>query len=478
MEIVQRHLQDALCHSHTGRFLHGLGVVLEKEPRQQKRSAGGDDAPGHGFGQVADAGFFSVGHGEEGVVQFYQKYFAFLFGIVCCLLRENSKFEGMPSSQKPSQMRLLFLSDGLAPFVTGGMQQHSALLVKYLAPLVQHITLLHCGPLNGDVPDSKEVSDAIGNPSNVRIIGVPFVDRGKLPGHYLRASKRLSQAYCDRVEDLNGYDGIYAQGLTGNAFLGKHPKVMVNLHGLEMFQPGFTVRERLSKYWIRPLFRKQLAQSWRSVSLGDGLTQILLRQGLVDTEIAVIPNGIDAKWILSKKELESREKLRNGHNRRFVMIGRNEFRKGLHVLQKAMDSLKEPIELHMIGAWPQWDAGIHKVIHHGVIRDKAELMARLDECDVLLLPSLSEGMPTVILEAMARGLAVVATDVGACSELIPITRLLPPGNASALAQAISDNTGAPPQAPLQRFTFAEIAKITLTEFEENAINTCPMLQLP
>ena len=62
MEIVQRHLQDALRHRYTGRFLHGLCVILEEEPCQQKRGTGGDDAPGHSFGQVADAGFFSVKH--------------------------------------------------------------------------------------------------------------------------------------------------------------------------------------------------------------------------------------------------------------------------------------------------------------------------------------------------------------------------------------------------------------------------------
>ena len=62
MEIVQRHFEDAFCNGHAGRFLNGLGVVLEKEPGQQKRCAGSDDAPGHGFGQVADAGFFDVRH--------------------------------------------------------------------------------------------------------------------------------------------------------------------------------------------------------------------------------------------------------------------------------------------------------------------------------------------------------------------------------------------------------------------------------
>ena len=44
-------------------------------------------------------------------------------------------------------------------------------------------------------------------------------------------------------------------------------------------------------------------------------------------------------------------------------------------------------------------------------------MATLDECDVLLLPSLSEGMPTVVLEAMARGLQIIGSDVGAMNVL-------------------------------------------------------------
>ena len=45
-------------------------------------------------------------------------------------------------------MRLLFLTDGLSPFVLGGMQQHSTMLVKHLAPLVDHVTVMHCGNLN------------------------------------------------------------------------------------------------------------------------------------------------------------------------------------------------------------------------------------------------------------------------------------------------------------------------------------------
>ena len=77
----------------------------------------------------------------------------------------------MNTKKEPGELRLLFLSDGLAPFVTGGMQQHSTLLVKYMAPLVQHITLMHCGPTNSPAPSANEVLNEIGNPPNVQVVG-------------------------------------------------------------------------------------------------------------------------------------------------------------------------------------------------------------------------------------------------------------------------------------------------------------------
>ena len=42
----------------------------------------------------------------------------------------------------------------------------------------------------------------------------------------------------------------------------------------------------------------------------------------------------------------------------------------------------------------------------------------LDSSDVLICPSYSEGMPNVILEAMARGLVIITTDVGANSLMV------------------------------------------------------------
>lgn len=59
--------------------------------------------------------------------------------------------------------------------------------------------------------------------------------------------------------------------------------------------------------------------------------------------------------------------------------------------------------------------------------------------DILCMPSVpnSEGMPTVILEAMSAGIPVVATDVGAVAEIGAGVVIVPPGDDDALADALT-----------------------------------------
>jgi glycosyltransferase involved in cell wall biosynthesis len=70
----------------------------------------------------------------------------------------------------------------------------------------------------------------------------------------------------------------------------------------------------------------------------------------------------------------------------------------------------------------------------------AEVARRLRASDALLLPSLNEGLPTVLLEAMACGVPVVATDCGGVSEAFTDGVegfLVPPRDAKALAEALA-----------------------------------------
>ena len=79
------------------------------------------------------------------------------------------------------------------------------------------------------------------------------------------------------------------------------------------------------------------------------------------------------------------------------------------------------LEFHFLGNFPQADKiGIekNKIVYHGVVVEVIQKQKIYDSCDILICPSYSEGMPNVILEAMSRGLAIIATDVGAISEMV------------------------------------------------------------
>lgn len=63
---------------------------------------------------------------------------------------------------------------------------------------------------------------------------------------------------------------------------------------------------------------------------------------------------------------------------------------------------------------------------------------QLDNADLFILSSRTEGLPRVVIEAMARGLPCVATNVGGLSELLPAECLVPANDSIALAKKIAD----------------------------------------
>jgi colanic acid/amylovoran biosynthesis glycosyltransferase len=85
-----------------------------------------------------------------------------------------------------------------------------------------------------------------------------------------------------------------------------------------------------------------------------------------------------------------------------------------------------------------------RVPHHELLRDLSA-----GRWDLFVLPSLVEGIPVSIAEAMAAGVPVVATPVGGVTELVtPETGVLvPPGDAPALATAIAELIASPTRWP-------------------------------
>ncbi|WP_456450174.1 glycosyltransferase family 4 protein [Hydrogenimonas sp.] len=70
----------------------------------------------------------------------------------------------------------------------------------------------------------------------------------------------------------------------------------------------------------------------------------------------------------------------------------------------------------------------------------ADIKAYLESVDVVVLTSTTEeALPTVLIEAMARGKVIIATDVGGVREIVPEgygNLVIPPGNSCILAEAL------------------------------------------
>jgi len=374
-------------------------------------------------------------------------------------------------------MRLLFLTDGLWPFQLGGMQRHSTLLIGELVHRLDRLTVVYCGPPGALPPDIASLEESMPAACRGRIewLPVPSPSLGRLPGHYISEMRAYARAIAEIVD--SEYDACYAQGMTGLEMLGGPIPVMVNLHGLDMFFKPHSAKQWLTQRFLRPIAREMFAAD-AMVSLGGDLTDILAGAGYERERIVTLANGLDPQEIPSEFPI-ARTKVRDrGILPRFVLVGRYELSKGFDVLCSALDQVDLSIDLDLIGEWPEIEAHPHRIVHHGVVMSRSKLLGLLDAADVLILSSLTEGMPTVILEAMARGLAVVATDVGAVRELVDEQTgwLVPVADSAALAAAIVAAAWSKPEVihamgraayhRVQEYTWPRIANQTMDALED------------
>lgn len=337
-------------------------------------------------------------------------------------------------------MRILLLTDGIFPFSMGGMQKHSFYLYSYLIKNHHLVDLAHCTDSQIELLDNKYSSKQLFLNNADKIFSITFPNIPKFPGHYIVASWIYSyRLYKHYKSNLNEYDLIYAQGFTAWRFLQSTSKsnstpILVNLHGFEMYQKGYSLKEKLEKIILRIPANYMIKHADYLQSLGGQITQLI---GSIYPKAKVLQCsiGIEETWIKTSINPCSEQK------RKFLFIGRMEHRKGLHLLNEILPILCNDtrFEMHFVGPIPiEFQLNHERIKYYGKISDEIKIIEILDQMDVLLLPSLSEGMPTVVLEAMARSCAIIATDVGAVSELVDSSNgiLIPANDIEALKISI------------------------------------------
>ncbi len=325
-------------------------------------------------------------------------------------------------------MRVLYVTSGVAPHVLGGMQAVARMHVEGLARRSVDLAIVH-----STGQEAVPKGDLPGREYPLAWPASRGIERWT-PGHYVWELQRYSRLVAGIINGEKP-DVVYAEGpLVHHSLMSAAescPPVVFHPHGLEMFQDLGHWLQNLRSRPLRGIVRTHAQRSAIVISQGGKLTTILSRDCGTDLRnIRVLPNA------LNESELCERPRVLEGVAR-FLFVGRQEPRKGLPVLLRAMDQLPKA-QLEIVGP-PQPFTGSDKlatVVWHGAVRDRAALDRIFSRCHFLVLPSFAEGLPTVLLEAMARGLPVIASDVGAVSEIVRQPEngwLLEPGSASELA---------------------------------------------
>jgi glycosyltransferase involved in cell wall biosynthesis len=187
------------------------------------------------------------------------------------------------------------------------------------------------------------------------------------------------------------------------------------------------------------------ALSQRTTAVASWVADGLAPYGVQPREVEVTGNGVENCFLESP----------NGHQKeRYILcVGRLDIGKGLEdlvhaariMVQQAPQSKprfvlagKGPLEAELKSLIARLGLENHFELR-GHVRNRQELVELYHRADMFVLPSHHEGMPTVLLEALACGLPVVSTGVGGALEVI-IDRenglLVPPADPEALAGAL------------------------------------------
>ena len=176
---------------------------------------------------------------------------------------------------------------------------------------------------------------------------------------------------------------------------------------------------------------------------------LINKLGYKPGKVVTIRNGVDlAGWPASKIDRQKkRMELRLGAGDVLVgALGRLDRQKGFSTLIEAMSKLKEtPLRCVILGDGPE-RARLEALIRKHrleafvwLLGEKDEIPSWLSAFDLYCLPSLWEGLPNALLEAMALGLPVVASGVDGVPEAVTSGKdgvLVPPAKPAALAAAL------------------------------------------
>jgi glycosyltransferase involved in cell wall biosynthesis len=261
-----------------------------------------------------------------------------------------------------------------------------------------------------------------------------------------RAVSRIVSAWNPELVHLHSSKA----GLAGRLSLRGRRPTLFQPHAWSFFAVGGPVR-------TGALAWERLAARWAdAVVCVSGGERAAGEQAGIGAEWRVVPNGIDLEAFRPASDAErdrARKEAGLGSGPVAVCVGRLSRQKGQDLLVEAWPEVLRRVpeaQLVLVGGGPDEEALRSRA---RVVGEQEDVHSWLAAADVVVQPSRWEGLAYVVLEAMASGRNVVATDVAGMREALGDTgTIVPPEDPVRLAEAVAERllNGSPGTAARER----------------------------
>lgn len=184
------------------------------------------------------------------------------------------------------------------------------------------------------------------------------------------------------------------------------------------------------------------------VTVSEALKQRLVNLGVSASKVTTIRNGVDMNQYRPKDAQEQRQRL-GLHQPTLLSVGNLLPNKGHDLAITALRDLPE-YELVIAGEGPLGES-LKTLAKQLAVEERVRFVGSIDQkllvsyycaCDLLALMSENEGLPNVVLEALACGTPVIATNAGGIPEVLSdpkVGKVLPERSVQALVAGVRDS---------------------------------------
>ena len=261
---------------------------------------------------------------------------------------------------------------------------------------------------------------------------------------YIASKKTAEIIVADWNPDIIHLHGSLSEGLLGVGLKRKHNKpLLITVYGEDITR---FAKQAPSSY----LAKFTLKNSDVIICQSEFLENEIKKIGLKNKKFFIIPMGALTSKFKPRNKNSARNILNLPKNKKIILfVGHLVTRKGVEYLIKAMGILieKDKNILCCVIGKGELDENLRKLSSELNIepyilflgqKTNEEVVPYMNACDILVLPSLNEGLPVILCEALACGKPVVATNVAGNPEVInkDVGYLVKPKDENDLAEKI------------------------------------------